>query len=101
MRHSFLGLMARIGIVEAEDTSGSLITVVRAETGQVSHPVRPYRDGGGQPFHTDGCELVGLLCWSMPATGGARSLAATQPVLDEVRERRPDLYELLKDHVCP
>ena len=42
-------------------------------------------------FHTDRCDVVGLLCVRQAATGGTSTLASSPAVHNAMLERRPDL----------
>jgi hypothetical protein len=46
-------------------------------------------------FHTDRCDVVGLLCVRQASEGGASRLASSATVYNEVLRRRPDLHALL------
>jgi hypothetical protein len=46
-------------------------------------------------FHTDRCDVVGLLCVRQAAEGGVSRLASSATVHNEMLARRPDLHALL------
>ncbi|MGO9934483.1 MAG: TauD/TfdA family dioxygenase [Steroidobacteraceae bacterium] len=46
-------------------------------------------------FHTDRCDVVGLLCVRQAAEGGVSKLASSAEVYNEILQRRPDLHALL------
>ncbi len=46
-------------------------------------------------FHTDRCDVVGLLCVRQAAEGGVSKLASSATVYNEILRRRPDLHALL------
>lgn len=46
-------------------------------------------------FHTDRCDVVGLLCVRQASEGGVSKLASSAAVYNAIRERRPDLQALL------
>jgi hypothetical protein len=46
-------------------------------------------------FHTDRCDVVGLLCVRQASQGGVSKLASSATVYNEIRKRRPDLHALL------
>jgi len=46
-------------------------------------------------FHTDRCDVVGLLCVRQASEGGVSKLASSVTVYNEIRKRRPDLHALL------
>jgi hypothetical protein len=46
-------------------------------------------------FHTDRCDVVGLLCVRQASEGGVSKLASSATVYNEMLVRRPDLHALL------
>jgi hypothetical protein len=46
-------------------------------------------------FHTDRCDVVGLLCVRQALEGGVSKLASSATVYNEILQRRPDLHALL------
>jgi hypothetical protein len=46
-------------------------------------------------FHTDRCDVVGLLCVRQASEGGVSKLASSATVYNEILQRRPDLHALL------
>jgi len=46
-------------------------------------------------FHTDRCDVVGLMCVRQAAAGGVSKLASSAQVYNEKLRRRPDLHALL------
>lgn len=46
-------------------------------------------------FHTDRCDVVGLLCVRQASEGGVSKLASSATVYNEILKRRPDLHALL------
>ena len=46
-------------------------------------------------FHTDRCDVVGLLCVRQASEGGISKLASSATVYNEILKRRPDLHALL------
>lgn len=46
-------------------------------------------------FHTDRCDVVGLLCVRQAREGGVSKLASSATVYNEMLKRRPDLHALL------
>lgn len=46
-------------------------------------------------FHTDRCDVVGLLCVRQASEGGVSKLASSATIYNEMLGRRPDLHALL------
>ena len=57
--------------------------------------VRLYRTRERQDFHTDGADIIGLLCLHSARSGGESKLASSYAVYNEILRRRPDLLEVL------
>src|SRR5579864_3000491 len=54
---------------------------------------------GALRFHTDRCDVVGLLCVRQADTGGRSLLCSSVAVHNEMLRRRPDLLEALFENV--
>lgn len=50
-------------------------------------------------FHTDRCDVVGLLCMRQASEGGVSKLASSPTVYNEILKRRPDLHALLRNPI--
>jgi len=48
------------------------------------------------PFHTDSCEIVGLLCLRAAKSGGASSLCSSVAVFREIADKHPEYLEPLR-----
>jgi hypothetical protein len=57
--------------------------------------VRGYQTAAHLPFHTDSCDLVGLLCLRAAKSGGLSSVVSAITLHSEILRRRPDLLEPL------
>jgi len=57
--------------------------------------VRIYQTNERQTYHTDSCDIVGLLCLKTAQSGGLSALVSSTTIFNEMRRRRPDLLELL------
>jgi hypothetical protein len=57
--------------------------------------VRLYRTKQRQDFHTDGSDIVGLLCLQRAKSGGESGIASSLAIYNEILRRRPDLLEAL------
>ena len=54
-----------------------------------------YRTRSKLDFHTDGADIIGLLCLKRAKSGGLSRIASSVSVFNEVRRLRPDLVPLL------
>jgi Taurine catabolism dioxygenase TauD, TfdA family len=79
-----------------QSREGDLLGHVR-DTGEIAtNPnVRLYKTTKRQDFHTDGSDIVGLLCLRRAKSGGLSQIASSQAVFNEIQRRRPDLIPLL------
>ncbi len=91
----FFGLGLHLGVPVSQNTDGDLLGHVRDTGADPADPgVRLYKTRAAQPFHTDGSDVVGLLCLQPAAHGGASSIVSSWAVYNAMRERRPDLAAL-------
>lgn len=56
---------------------------------------RGYQSKLGLPFHTDGADVVGLLCLQTAKSGGLSSIASSVAIHNAMLESRPDLLARL------
>jgi hypothetical protein len=93
---AYLGLGLQLGNPVGQDAQGTLLGHVRDEGVARTEPsVRLYRTRSRQDFHTDGADLVGLLCLQRAASGGESRIASSAAVYNELLRRRPELIEVL------
>jgi Taurine catabolism dioxygenase TauD, TfdA family len=91
----YYGLGVHLGVPVSQNTNGDLLGHVRDTGADPADPsVRLYRTRAAQPFHTDGSDVVGLLCLRPARTGGASTIVSSWAVYNAMRERRPDLARL-------
>jgi hypothetical protein len=93
---AYIGLGCQLGTPVGQDADATLLGHVRDE-GIARHDpsVRFYRTKERQDFHTDGADIVGLLCLARAKSGGESRLASSYAVYNEILRRRPDLTEVL------
>jgi len=85
-----------IGRPVPQNLDGELLTDVRDTGADPRDPdVRLYRTSAEQDFHTDGADVIGLLCLATASSGGASRLVSSVRVYQAVRALRPDLAPLL------
>jgi hypothetical protein len=79
-----------------QNLDGELLTDIRDTGADPADPeVRLYRTRAEQDFHTDGADVIGLLCVQPAARGGASRIVSSVRVVQVVGARRPDLAPLL------
>lgn len=88
----FMGLGAHLGRARSQNALGHVLGHVR-DMGLVSSDpnVRLYQTRERQTFHTDSCDIVGLLCLREARSGGDSLLVSALTLYNELRRRRPEL----------
>jgi hypothetical protein len=95
---AFFGLGVHLGSARSQNGKGHVLGHVR-DLGLASNDpnVRIYQTHERQTFHTDSCDIVGLLCLKTAKSGGLSALVSSTTIFNEMRRRRPDLLKLLFD----
>lgn len=89
-----LGL--RLGSPVPQNMAGELLTDVRDTGADPDDPsTRLYKTRAEQDFHTDGADIIGLLCLATSKSGGQSRIVSSVTVFNEVLRRRPDIAPLL------
>jgi len=94
-RRGFLGLGRHIGELIRQNAAGDLVADVRAERGAGDPSARRYETSDETPFHTDGSDMIALLCLRQGRSGGQSSIVSSVAVINQVAHERPDLVSLL------
>jgi hypothetical protein len=96
-RRVFTLLGRRLGDPVSQNREGELITDIRDVGNDPTDPeVRLYTTAAEQDFHTDGADLIGLLCLRTAREGGLNRVVSSVTVHEEVAAARPDLAPLLE-----
>ncbi len=91
----FWGLGRHLGIPVSQNAAGNLLGHVRDTGRSITDPtVRGYQTRAHLPFHTDGSDVVGLLCLRTARSGGRSSVVSSVAIYNEVVRRRPDLADV-------
>lgn len=97
---AFLGLGRHLGSLRSQNRDGHLLGHVKDLGLSSSDPnVRIYQTRERQNYHTDSCDVVGLLCLHTARSGGLSSLVSSTTIFNQMRERRPDLARVLFDPI--
>jgi hypothetical protein len=92
---AFLGIGGHLGSLRSQNAQGHILGHVRdAGLSSQDPKVRIYQTRERQTYHTDSCDVVGLLCLQPARSGGLSSLVSSVTIFNEMR-RRPDLLEAL------
>ncbi|WP_433672571.1 TauD/TfdA family dioxygenase [Nocardia sp. CA-136227] len=94
---AYVGLGLHLGTPVSQNAAGDLLGHVRDERLPRTGPaVRLYTTNERQDFHTDGSDLVGLLCLNAAKAGGESRIASSLAVYNHILAERPDLLEVLR-----
>ena len=98
---AFIGLGAHLGRARSQNAAGHLLGHVRDVGLSSTDPnVRIYQTHERQTFHTDSCDVVGLLCLREARSGGDSLLVSSTTIFNEMRRRRPELAARLFEPIA-
>jgi hypothetical protein len=90
------GLGLHMGTAVSQNAAGDVLGHVRDTGADPADPsVRLYKTTTPLGFHSDGSDLVALLCIRQGQSGGENRLVSTAAIYNEILRRRPDLIGLL------
>jgi hypothetical protein len=93
---AFLGLGLHWGSLRSQNRDGHLLGHVKDLGLSSKDPnTRIYQTRERQNYHTDSCDVVGLLCLHPARSGGLSSLVSSVTIFNEMRQRRVDLARML------
>lgn len=107
IRHIFWGVGCHLGTPVFQNMTGEIMGEVRDETrdakpsfvksepGKVVSSRARSRSSGPLRFHTDGSDIIALLCVRNAKAGGVSKLASIPMIHNEMLRRRPDLLDEL------
>jgi hypothetical protein len=94
---AYVGLGSHLGTPVGQNKQGELLTHVRDERLPAgSGKVRLYRTRERQDFHTDGADIIGLLCLHTAMRGGESKLASSWSLLNGLLDIDPRLVDALR-----
>ena len=89
---AFLGIGSHFGSFRSQNAKGHLLGHVRDLGLDVRNAnVRYYQTTRELEYHTDSCDVVGLLCLKGAKSGGESRIVSSVTLFNEVMRRRPDL----------
>ncbi|MBM3628738.1 MAG: TauD/TfdA family dioxygenase, partial [Alphaproteobacteria bacterium] len=89
---AWFGLGAHLGRAVTQNASGHVLGHVRDLGLDAADPnVRVYQTTARQNFHTDSCDIVGLLCLRTARSGGLSCIVSSAAIHNAMLARRPDL----------
>lgn len=93
---AYWAIGTRFGNPRSQNAMGHLLGHVIDLGLATSDPnVRTYQTAERQHFHTDSCDIVGLLCLKTAKSGGLSSIVSSMAIYNEMARRRPDLLARL------
>ncbi|MEO8558161.1 MAG: TauD/TfdA family dioxygenase [Rhodospirillales bacterium] len=93
---AFFGIGAYLGNARSQNAKGHVLGHVQDLGLDSKNPnVRIYQTHVRQTYHTDSCDIVGLLCLKTAKSGGLSALVSSTTIFNEMRKRRPDLLKIL------
>jgi hypothetical protein len=93
---AYWGIGLHFGNPRSQNAMGHLLGHVRDLGLATADPnVRTYQTTERQHFHTDSCDIVGLLCLKTAKSGGLSSIVSSMAIYNEMAKHRPDLLSRL------
>jgi hypothetical protein len=93
---AYWGLGLHLGRAVSQNAAGDLLGHVRdAGLSRRDPSLRLYRTREPLGFHTDGSDIVGLLCLRPAKSGGVSRIASSAAIYNEILRRRPELAAAL------
>ncbi len=93
---AYLGIGSHFGSFRSQNARGHLLGHVKDLGLDIADPkVRYYQTTRALEYHTDSCDVVGLLCLKTAKEGGESRLCSSMTIHNEILKRRPDLLPLL------
>jgi hypothetical protein len=93
---AYWALGVHLGTPVPQNFQGELLTDVRDIGADPTDPsTRLYKTRAEQDFHTDGADIIGLLCLRTARRGGESRIVSSVSVFNEILRRRPELAAVL------
>lgn len=95
IERAYLGLGRLLGDPVGQDRDANILTHIRDERLPAAPGVRKYRTNLRQDFHSDGSDLVGLLCLHPARVGGESRIVSAHAVYNAMLRRAPHLLDVM------
>jgi hypothetical protein len=93
---AYLALGLQFGRPVSQDAHGTLLGHVRDQgIARTTPAIRRYATNERQDFHTDGADIIGLLCLQRALHGGQSRIVSASAVYNEILLRDPAALEVL------
>lgn len=90
---AFFGLGTWFGGARSQNAMGHVLGHVYdlGRNAETDPTARVYQSRERQTYHTDSCDIVGLLCLRAAKSGGISAIVSSMTIYNEMQRRRPDL----------
>lgn len=93
---AYWALGLHLGSPVPQNFQGELLTDIRDTGADPTDPsTRLYKTRAEQDFHTDGADIIGLLCLRGAKRGGESRIVSSVTVVNEILRRSPELVPVL------
>jgi Taurine catabolism dioxygenase TauD, TfdA family len=93
---AYLGIGSHLGSFRSQNAKGHLLGHVRDLGLDIRKPtVRYYQTNRALEYHTDSCDVVGLLCLRTSKSGGESCIVSSVTLHDEMLRRSPEGWRAL------
>ena len=97
----FFGVGLHLGHPRSQNAAGQILGHVQdLGANGLDHNARIYQTNERQTFHTDSCDVVGLMCLHKAMSGGESMLISATTIYNAFLEKRPDLLPRLFDPIA-
>jgi hypothetical protein len=94
----YWGIGAHLGTAVSQNKDGELFGIVKDfRENRDDTRKRGSKSNDGLDFHSDRCDVVGLLCVRKAKSGGVSRIVSSAAIHNEVLRRRPDLMDVFYD----
>jgi Taurine catabolism dioxygenase TauD, TfdA family len=98
---AYFALGLELGHPVSQDALGTRLGHVRdAGVPRTTPAIRRYATNERQDFHTDGADIIGLLCLQRARRGGESRIASAGAVYNEILRRDPSALDVLYAPMC-
>lgn len=95
------GIGSHLGALRPQNRAGDLVGQVRDTGADPDDPgVRIYQTAARQTFHTDSCDVAGLLCLQTARLGGDSLVVSVGAIYNEMLDRAPELAAALFEPIA-
>jgi len=92
---AYWGIGSWFGDPVSQNAQAHLLGHVIDQRSDSSAGTRIYQTNRAQPFHSDSCDIVGLLCLRSAKNGGASSIASSPAIHNTLLDECPDALDTL------